>query len=116
MEVRDDVPGLVVCKGRLLIGTDATVNKHRMAATLHHEIATHVLTYVNGLHQPFKQMHGGMVGGADFIETFRLLRHDQGFAARAAFVMAMRIARRLLECADTCAWADPSQLGTGAVG
>lgn len=37
----------------------------------------------------------GMVGGADFIETFRLLRHDQGFAARAAFVMAMRIARRL---------------------
>ena len=58
----------------------------------------------------------GMVGGAGFIETFRLLRHDQGFAARAAFVMAMRIARRLLECADTCAWADPSQLGTGAVG
>ena len=62
MEVRDDVPGLVVSKGRLLIGTDATVNKHRMAATLHHEIATHVLTYVNGLHQPFKQMHGGMAG------------------------------------------------------
>lgn len=54
----------------------------------------------------------GMVGGADFIETFRLLRHDQGFAARAAFVMAMRIARRLpcdsragarslCSCADT---------------
>ena len=132
VEVRDDVPGLVVSKGRLLIGTDATVNKHRMAATLHHEIGTHVLTYVNGLHQPFKQMHGGMagyeelqeglavlaeflvggldaarlrllagrvlavdsmVGGADFIETFRLLRHDRGFAARAAFVMAMRVHR-----------------------
>jgi uncharacterized protein (TIGR02421 family) len=62
VEVRDDVTGIFVSKGNFLIGSDARVPKKRVAATLAHEISTHVLTYHNGIKQPLRQFCCGMAG------------------------------------------------------
>lgn len=58
-EVRDDVPGLLVSKGKLIIGHRVQIARARIEATLHHEVGTHILTHQNGLAQPFQLMHTG---------------------------------------------------------
>lgn len=132
VQLRDDVPGLVVSHGHLLVGTHARIPKARLQATLQHEVGTHILTYYNGRSQPFHQLHSGMagyealqeglavlaeylvgglsrprlrllagrviavdslIGGADFIETFRLLQDEFGFSQLNAYMMAMRVFR-----------------------
>lgn len=60
VEVRDDVTGILVSKGNLLVGYDARVPRSRVAATLAHEIGTHVLTYYNGFQQPLRELYTGM--------------------------------------------------------
>lgn len=60
--VRDDVPGLIVSNGDLLVGQNATVSASRARATIAHEVGTHILTYYNGLAQPIQQLHTGMAG------------------------------------------------------
>jgi uncharacterized protein (TIGR02421 family) len=62
VEIRSDVPGLMVSRGHFLVGDSARVSETRIDATLHHEIGTHILTYYNGLHQPLSQFHTGMPG------------------------------------------------------
>ncbi|MHA1559645.1 MAG: flavohemoglobin expression-modulating QEGLA motif protein [Alphaproteobacteria bacterium] len=132
VEIRDDVPGLMVSRGHFLVGDSTQVSTDRIEATLHHEVGTHILTYYNGLNQPLSQFHTGMPGyeetqeglavlseylsggltgprlrllagrvvavnnvvnGADFVETFRLLRDTLGFDQRAAFNISMRVHR-----------------------
>jgi len=62
VEIRSDVPGLMVSRGHFLVGHSAKVSETRVDATLHHEIGTHILTYYNGLQQPLSQFHTGMPG------------------------------------------------------
>ena len=62
VELRTDVPGLMVSRGHFLVGHSAKVSETRVDATLHHEIGTHILTYYNGLQQPLSQFHTGMPG------------------------------------------------------
>ncbi|MDJ0929018.1 MAG: DUF1704 domain-containing protein [Gammaproteobacteria bacterium] len=62
VEISDTVPGLMVSRGKLLVGYDASVDTARVDATLHHEVGTHLLTYHNGLVQPFQQLHAGLAG------------------------------------------------------
>ena len=62
VELRNDVPGLMVSRGHFLVGHSAEVPETRVSATLHHEIGTHILTYYNGLQQPLSQFHTGMPG------------------------------------------------------
>ncbi|NOR42823.1 MAG: flavohemoglobin expression-modulating QEGLA motif protein [Gammaproteobacteria bacterium] len=62
VEVRDDITGIFVSKGNLLIGRDARVPRLRVAATLAHEIGTHALTYHNGQQQPLREFYTGMAG------------------------------------------------------
>jgi uncharacterized protein (TIGR02421 family) len=62
VEIRDDVTGIFVSKGNFLIGSDARVPRIRVAATLAHEIGTHVLTYHNGKQQPLRELCSGMAG------------------------------------------------------
>jgi uncharacterized protein (TIGR02421 family) len=132
VEVRDDVTGIIVSKGDFLIGSDARVPRKRIAATLAHEIGTHVPTYHNGNKQSLRQLCSGMAGyeslqeglavmaeyltgglsrprlrllagrvlavwhmenGADFIETFNVMRNQYGFNCRTAFTICMRIYR-----------------------
>lgn len=132
VQLRDDVPGLMVSRGHLLVGRGTRVPRARLQATLQHEVGTHVLTYHNGRAQPFHQLHSGVAGyeelqeglavlaeylvgglsrprlrllaarvlavdslrrGAEFIETFRLLHDEYGYAQHGAYMIAMRVYR-----------------------
>jgi len=62
VELRDDVPGILVSRGNFLVGRDASVPAERVRATLAHEIGTHILTHYNGSQQPFRELYTGMSG------------------------------------------------------
>jgi uncharacterized protein (TIGR02421 family) len=62
VEVRDDISGILVSQGNVLIGTDARIEKHWLQGMLSHEIGTHVVTHYNGRQQPFQQLYAGMAG------------------------------------------------------
>ena len=62
VEVREDVAGLIVSGGHLLVGRDAVVGAKRVEASIQHEVGTHLVTYYNGLAQPLRQLHVGLAG------------------------------------------------------
>ena len=51
VEVRDDVAGMMVSNGRLMIASDSVVTRNRVDALLAHEVSVHLLTYFNGATQ-----------------------------------------------------------------
>lgn len=73
VELRDDVSGIMVSQGNLLVGFDARVPANRVRATLAHEIGTHALTYFNGSQQPFKELCTGMAGYESLQEGLAIL-------------------------------------------
>jgi uncharacterized protein (TIGR02421 family) len=73
VELRDDVPGIMVSRGNFLVGTDARVSRTRVNATLAHEIGTHVLTHYNGSQQPFRELYAGMAGYESMQEGMAVL-------------------------------------------
>lgn len=73
VEIRSDVPGILVSHGNLLIGAGVTVARQRIEATLQHEIGTHVLTYHNGSSQPFALLHTGLAGYEELQEGIAVL-------------------------------------------
>jgi uncharacterized protein (TIGR02421 family) len=132
VEIRKDIPGILVSSGNLMVGHYSRFSEDRVDATLAHEIGTHMLTYVNGKSQPFQQFHSGMaeyeslqeglavlaeylvgklhpsrlstlaarviavdalIQGADFLEVFKLLHNNLGFASSLAFQISMRVFR-----------------------
>lgn len=60
--VRDDVAGLLVSQGNLFIGSDVRIPRTRIEALIQHEVGTHILTYNNGLVQPFRLLRVGLAG------------------------------------------------------
>ena len=61
--VRDDMfSGLMCSGGNLLIGHQAKISTRRAEALLQHEVGTHLLTYYNGLVEPFQLLHSGFAG------------------------------------------------------
>lgn len=62
VSVRDDIPGIMVSQGRLLIARHATIPRRRIRPTLDHEVGVHMLTYHNGRQQPLTQLRLGMAG------------------------------------------------------
>jgi len=62
IEIRDDIPGIMVSHGNFLIGANAKFPTSRLRATLAHEIGTHVVTYHNGRQQPLQELRSGMAG------------------------------------------------------
>ncbi len=73
VQIREDIAGLMVSHGNLLIGKGLQIPESRMEALIQHEVGTHVLTYVNGLKQPFKQLHGGLAGSDELQEGLAVL-------------------------------------------
>lgn len=65
VQIRRDVTGLMVSAGNLLIGEQVRLRADRVEPLLHHEVGTHVLTYVNGSAQPLEQLALGL---ADYDE------------------------------------------------
>jgi uncharacterized protein (TIGR02421 family) len=60
LEIRTDVPDLMVRRGRLLIGAAANFRTSRVDALIQHEVGTHVVTFVNGSAQPLKLLSLGL--------------------------------------------------------
>nr|WP_297346996.1 tyrosine/phenylalanine carboxypeptidase domain-containing protein [uncultured Glaciecola sp.] len=60
VELRKDIPGVLVSNGKLMIGESSHFDKNKADATLAHEIGTHMVTYFNGCAQPFQQFYSGM--------------------------------------------------------
>jgi uncharacterized protein (TIGR02421 family) len=72
-EIRQDIPGLMVSHGNFLIGAGSVVARHRIEATLQHEVGTHALTYYNGLNQPFTLLGMGLAGYEELQEGIAVL-------------------------------------------
>lgn len=68
IEIRPDVSGLLVSEGNLLIGEDLKLRADRVMPLIHHEVGTHVLTFVNGSAQPLQQLSLGLAGYDEFQE------------------------------------------------
>ena len=71
--VREDITGLMVSQGNLLIGEQLKISETRMEALIQHEIGTHVLTYLNGKSQPFRQLYVGLSGYEELQEGLAVL-------------------------------------------
>lgn len=73
VQVRDDTVGLMVSQGDLLVGSTVTIPASRVEALLQHEVGTHILTYHNGLAQPFRQLYCGLAGYDELQEGLAVL-------------------------------------------
>ncbi|MGQ0623771.1 MAG: flavohemoglobin expression-modulating QEGLA motif protein [Sporichthyaceae bacterium] len=84
--VRDDIPGVLVSGGHLLVGSDAKIDAARADALIQHEVGTHILTHVNGGAQPLRLLRVGLPG---YEET------QEGLGVLAEFVVGGLPASRL---------------------
>lgn len=73
VEIRDDIVGLMVVSGNLLLSKNIKVSDTRLEALIQHEVGTHVLTYYNGKHQPFRQLYCGLPGYEELQEGLAVL-------------------------------------------
>jgi uncharacterized protein (TIGR02421 family) len=73
VEVRDDLSGLMVSRGNLLIGSRTKIPRLRVEALVQHEVGTHILTYYNGRAQPFRQLYVGLSGYEDLQEGLAVM-------------------------------------------
>jgi uncharacterized protein (TIGR02421 family) len=90
VEVCEESSGVMVVNGNVLIAPTASVPASRADALLQHEIGTHVVTHVNGSHQPFHLLGAGLAG---YDET------QEGLAVFAEYLVGGLTARRLRELA-----------------
>lgn len=90
VEIRRDIPGLMVSHGNFLVGAGATVAERRVTATLQHEIGTHALTYHNGGKQPLKLLGVGLAGYEEL---------QEGIAVMAEFLVGGLSGPRLRQIA-----------------
>jgi uncharacterized protein (TIGR02421 family) len=84
--IQDDVPGVMVSRGRLFLTPNTWVRPSRVEALLQHEIGTHVLTFHNGNRQPMTLMRYGL---ADYDEL------QEGLAVLAEYLVGGLDAERL---------------------
>ncbi|MCC2593863.1 flavohemoglobin expression-modulating QEGLA motif protein [Tessaracoccus sp. OS52] len=61
-EIRHDSTGVMVSENVLLIGPEARVATVRANALIQHEVGTHLVTQVNGAHQPLMVLGTGLAG------------------------------------------------------
>ena len=62
VEVREDVTGLLVNRGNLLVSAKSQIPSSRVEALIQHEVGTHVLTYFNGRAQRLRHLYVGFAG------------------------------------------------------
>jgi uncharacterized protein (TIGR02421 family) len=90
VEVRDDGSSVMVVNGDVLIASTARVATSRVTALLQHEVGTHVVTFVNGAHQPLRLLAAGLAG---YEET------QEGLAVLAEHLVGGLTAARLRQLA-----------------
>lgn len=62
VEIRHDVPGVMVANGNLLIGENFRTGPERIEALLQHEVGTHIVTFANGRAQRLQLLSIGLPG------------------------------------------------------
>jgi uncharacterized protein (TIGR02421 family) len=90
VEIRPDSSGVMVSNGNLLIAPTVEVPGERVHALLQHEIGTHIVTHVNGSHQPIRLLGAGL---AQYDET------QEGLAVFVEYLVGGLTARRLRQLA-----------------
>ncbi len=74
VQIREDiVSGAMVSGAHFLLSSHARFPAKRVEALIHHEIGTHILTYVNGTAQPFMQLRTGLCGYDEMQEGIAVL-------------------------------------------
>ncbi len=71
--VKDDIIGLMVSQGNLLIGKELKIREDRVNALIAHEVETHVLTYLNGKSQRLHLLYIGFPGYDELQEGLAVL-------------------------------------------
>ncbi|MBU1698515.1 MAG: flavohemoglobin expression-modulating QEGLA motif protein [Candidatus Eisenbacteria bacterium] len=93
--------GLLVSRGKLLVGKETRIPAHRADALIQHEIGTHLLTYYNGQAQPFKMLYTGLPGYDELQEGLAVLAEYLvgGLTSERMRVLAARVmaARALID-------------------
>ncbi|WP_040281535.1 flavohemoglobin expression-modulating QEGLA motif protein [Tessaracoccus massiliensis] len=89
-EIRPDSTGVMVSDNVLIIGPEAGVSADRANALIQHEVGTHLVTQVNGSHQPLQVMGTGLAG---YDET------QEGLAVLAELACGELTASRLRQLA-----------------
>jgi uncharacterized protein (TIGR02421 family) len=105
VQVSDEMySGLMVSRGRLLIGRETQIPSLRADALLQHEVGTHLLTYFNGRAQPFRMLSSGLPGYEELQEGLAVLSEYLvgGLSAERLRVLAARVlsARALIDGAS----------------
>jgi uncharacterized protein (TIGR02421 family) len=90
VSVRDDVPGVLVSHGQLLVGAGVQIPRSRVDALVQHEVGTHIVTAVNGQAQPLRLLSTGLAG---YEET------QEGLAVLAEYVVGGLTVERLVTLA-----------------
>jgi uncharacterized protein (TIGR02421 family) len=73
VEVREGSTGVMVSNGDVLVAPSCRVAVARIEALLHHEVGTHVVTHVNGAHQPLHVLASGLAGHDETQEGLAVL-------------------------------------------
>lgn len=89
-EIRPDSTGVMVSGNLLLIGPESSVAAERATALIQHEVGTHLVTQVNGSHQPLQVLGTGLSG---YDET------QEGLAVLAELACGELTASRLRQLA-----------------
>lgn len=73
VEVRSDVAGILVSESDLLIADSSRVRASRVDALIQHEVGTHLVTHVNGAHQPVRLLAAGLAGHEETQEGLAIM-------------------------------------------
>lgn len=73
VQITDDVSGILVSHGKLLVNPEMSLTRSRVEALLAHEVGTHLVTYYNGRQQPFQQLYAGLAGYEELQEGLAVL-------------------------------------------
>lgn len=73
VEVREGSTGVMVSNGDVLVAPTCRVAVDRLEPLLHHEVGTHVVTHVNGAHQPLHVLASGLAGHDETQEGLAVL-------------------------------------------
>jgi uncharacterized protein (TIGR02421 family) len=73
VELHDDVSGLLVAHGKLLVERHLRVSEDRVEALIQHEVGTHLVTFMNGKRQPLRQLGAGLASYEELQEALAVL-------------------------------------------
>ncbi len=99
--VENDITGLMVSQGNLLVGSQSKIPFSRIEALIAHEVETHVLTYINGKSQRLQQLYIGFPGYDELQEGLAVLSEYMvgGLTGTRMRILAARVVavRRLVD-------------------